>query len=279
MVSSLLRVVIEQPSNVRSVVHMREIDREISQPVPARPDPVLGVIEYALAAMLAFTLFVAPILGALIGSAEDDGAADAVETAGTSVAFVFVFTLGFQILQGAYPWIFSRRRGRTIESDWRFVSQLPKDIFVGMFMAVACFVLAQIATVTSGNIVGLEDTNEASNTDILLDNKGSPWIIGVILLVVVGAPLAEELLFRGLILRTLQKWGGKIFAIVASSALFAIPHWQPDATWQQTVVLLSALGVVGLVLAIGAVVTDRLGPSVIAHFLFNMTGTIVALFF
>ena len=102
-------------------------------------------------------------------------------------------------------------------------------------------------------------------------------LVAIILLVVVGAPLVEELLFRGLILRNLQRWFGATFAIVASSVLFAIPHWQPDATWQETTVLLTALGMVGLVLAIGAVMTNRLGPSVIAHFFFNAAGTIITL--
>jgi len=120
------------------------------------------------------------------------------------------------------------------------------------------------------------NSDDASNTDILIDNKGSIWIIGVVFLVVVGAPLAEELLFRGLILRVLQKSFGSIFAVIASSILFAIPHWQPGATWQETTVLLTALGVVGMTLAIGAVLTNRLGPSVIAHFFFNGASTIAA---
>ena len=176
---------------------------------------------------------------------------------------------------GAPGWY---ERSASTEEDWRFVSSLPNDIFIGMLLAIGCFVGAQAATFGAAALVGLEDTDDASNTDILVDNQDSAWIIGVIFLVVVGAPLVEELLFRGLILRILQKSFGNLFAIVASSVLFAIPHWQPDASWQETVVLLSALAAVGLVLAIGAVATDRLGPSVIAHFLFNATGTFITLF-
>jgi len=259
--------------------------------MPGGTDRLLALVEYLLAALLLFTLLIAPILGAIIGPVESDEPADGgagsggavddilggAEAAATPVAVLFFLTLGFQVIQGSYPWIVSRRRNRTIESDWRFVSKLPDDIGVGLVLAVGCFFGAQIATVGAGRLVGLENTDDASNTGILTDNQGSPWLIGVILLVVVGAPLAEELLFRGFILRTLQKYFGAITAVVVSSILFAIPHWQPTATWQETIVLLTALGVVGLVLAIGAVVTDRLGPSVIAHFFFNLTGTIVTL--
>lgn len=237
-------------------------------------DVVLGIVEYSLAALLAFALLITPVLGAIAGPADSTDTVDVVQT---SVFSLFILTLGFQILQGAYPWIYSRRRGSTIERDWRFVSRLPNDLAVGTVLAIGCFVGAQIATYGSAALVGLDDTDSASNTDILVDNQDSPWIIGVIMLVVVGAPLAEELLFRGLVLRTIERWFGGVVAIIGSSILFAIPHWQPDAGWQETVVLLSALAVVGLVFAIGTVVTGRLGPAVIAHFLFNATGTILTL--
>jgi len=43
-------------------------------------------------------------------------------------------------------------------------------------------------------------------------------------------------------------------------------------------VLLSALAFVGLVLAIGAIQTNRLGPAIIGHALFNLAGTIITLY-
>jgi len=195
----------------------------------------------------------------------------------TPVYALFFGTLSFQIMQGAYPWLVSRRKGLGLGPDWKFAVSLPGDLGRGLLLAVGCLIGAQVATVGVALLVGLEDSNDASNTDILVDNQNSPWLIGVIFLVVIGAPLAEELLFRGLILRVLQKSFGKVLAVIVSSALFALPHWQAGASWQETAVLLTALGVVGLVLAIGAIVTDRLGPSIIAHFLFNAMGTILTL--
>lgn len=190
---------------------------------------------------------------------------------------LFFGTAAFQVMQATYPWLVSRRKGLGMKEDWRFVSSLPNDIFIGLGLAVLCVIGSQIATFGAAALVGLEDTNDASNTGILDDNRGSIWIVGVIFLVVVGAPLAEELLFRGLILRVLQKSLGGVFAVVISSILFAIPHWQADASWQETIVLLSALATVGLVLGTGAVVTNRLGPAIIAHFVFNAIGTVVTL--
>ena len=229
-------------------------------------------VEIVLALMLLFSLFLVPVLNAV---APESGATEAAET---SVFSLFILTLGFQVIQGCYPWIHARRRGRTIADAWGFVSRLPNDIAAGMVMAMGCFGIAYVGSLVAAALVGLDDTSTASNTDILVDNRDSPWIVGVILLVVVGAPLVEELLFRGLVLRTLEGWFGTLAAVVGSSLLFAIPHWQSDATWQETIVLLTALGGVGFVLALGTVYTNRLGPAVIAHFLFNATGTLIALF-
>ncbi len=245
---------------------------------PINTNISLLFLEIFFAALLFFTLFVSPILGALTDVFVDDADSSVVEVAETSVFAIFVLTLGFQIIQGCFPWIHSHRRGFTIAQDWHFRSELPGDLAAGVLMAIGCFGGAQVATLGTAWVVGLKNTDDASNTDILVDNQDSPWIIGIILLVVVGAPLAEELLFRGFLLRTLQRRFGSIFAIVVSSLVFAIPHWQADASWQETIVLLSALAVVGLVLAIGAVVTDRLGPAIIAHFLFNATGTLITLY-
>lgn len=239
--------------------------RELPRPWWGEIDVLLAVVWFVCAMTVATTVTLA--------AAEIGGG----DVADNPVYAIFFGTLAFQLLQATYPWLISRWKGLGIETDWKFVSSLPDDIFIGLGMAIACFLGAQAATISVASLVGLEDTSDASNTDILVDNQGSLWIYGIIFLVVVGAPLAEELLFRGLILRILQKSFGAVFAIVASSVLFAIPHWQPDATWQETAVLLSALAVVGLVLAIGAVLTDRLGPAVIAHFLFNATSTALTL--
>lgn len=243
------------------------IYRERTRPWYSEIDVLLAVVWFV------FAMIVATIVTVIATTIAGDEVTD------NPVYALFFGTAAFQVMQATYPWLVSRRKGLGIEQDWRFVSSLPSDIFIGLLLAVLCVVFSQVATFGAAALVGLEDTADASNTGILDDNRGSPWLIGVIFLVVVGAPLAEELLFRGLILRILQTSFGGVFAVIASSVLFAIPHWQIDASWQETVVLLSALCAVGLVLATGAVATNRLGPAVIAHFLFNAIGTIVTLWF
>lgn len=76
----------------------------------------------------------------------------------------------------------------------------------------------------------------------------------------VVAPILEELLFRGFILRSLQKFGN-VFAILISGILFGLFH----GNLQQAIP--TALG--GMVLAFIAIRSNSLIPCIIAHFFNN----------
>ncbi len=85
-------------------------------------------------------------------------------------------------------------------------------------------------------------------------------------LVAVGAPIAEEIFFRGLTQRALLKQSrlarlNPWFAIVATAAFFALSHFQ--------FVQFPALFVFGLVLGVLAWRTERLGAGIWAHITFN----------
>ncbi len=96
---------------------------------------------------------------------------------------------------------------------------------------------------------------------------GDPSNAGVallILVVVVGAPLVEELVYRGLLQgtlgRRLPQWRGWL-ALVLVAALFALVHFSP--------VEYPGLFLIGLVLGICALRTGRLGMGIVAHAAFN----------
>ena len=79
-----------------------------------------------------------------------------------------------------------------------------------------------------------------------------------------GAPLVEELVYRGLLQGAVTRRLGNPLGLVLVAALFAGVHFQP--------VSLPGLFVVGLVLGVCAVRTGRLGLGVITHLAFNATG-------
>src|SRR4051812_6393190 len=94
------------------------------------------------------------------------------------------------------------------------------------------------------------------------DRAHGPFAITLlVLLVVIGAPLVEELFFRGLLLRSVAHRFGPGWAIAASSLAFGLVHFE--------LIQLPALIAFGVVLGLLAVRTGRLGPGIAAHMAFN----------
>lgn len=178
--------------------------------------------------------------------------------------------------QAWWPWFVSRRKGFGIARDWRFTAK-PIDLALGLMVGVICLIGAGLMTQGMSALVGLEDPDDASNTDILSDNSSSLWVIGIVISVVIAAPLTEELLFRGLLLRIFEKSYGTVAAVIGSTVFFALPHIVAGASWDERIVLWSAIATIGLILALATVKFGRLGPAIIAHIFFNTVGTIVAL--
>ncbi|HET6810373.1 MAG TPA: CPBP family intramembrane glutamic endopeptidase [Acidimicrobiales bacterium] len=83
----------------------------------------------------------------------------------------------------------------------------------------------------------------------------------LVAVVIVGAPLAEELFFRGLLLRALRARIGTPGAVGVSALAFGLAHFEP--------LQLPVLVLFGVVLGVLAVRTGRLGPSICAHAAFN----------
>ena len=93
----------------------------------------------------------------------------------------------------------------------------------------------------------------------------------LILVVVVGAPLFEELFFRGLVLRSFAARYNDGLALVGSALMFALIHFQP--------LQFPALVMFGLVVGYAAQRTGRLGLGMAIHAGFNATAVVKLLFF
>lgn len=85
--------------------------------------------------------------------------------------------------------------------------------------------------------------------------------IALLLFLAVGAPIVEELFFRGLLLRSLLGRTPTPVAIVLSAVLFALAHFEA--------VQFAGLALFGVVLALLAWRTGRLAPGIGAHAAFN----------
>ena len=90
------------------------------------------------------------------------------------------------------------------------------------------------------------------------------WVVLLVLVVVVGAPFVEEIVYRGsLHTRLVQGFGPKI-GIFLTALLFALIHLAP--------VEIPGLFVFALVLGIARHKTGALGLPIVTHLAFNATG-------
>lgn len=126
-------------------------------------------------------------------------------------------------------------------------------------VGLACGLGAQVAIGAAYALFGIDAEGPARS----LISKGSGWagLVGLFLLLAVAAPVVEELLFRGLLLRGLAGRLPGWAALMVSSAVFAAVHFQP--------VQFVGLFVAGLTFGGLALLYDRLGPAIMAHMVFN----------
>ena len=242
---------------------------------PQRPwwgfgDVLLGVPFFLVLSIVGF------VVGLVVTGG--DGLLDLAQSGdvATLPLGILAFSLLFQQLgQGLWPFIVSRWKGLGPVSDWRLAAQ-PRDLGIGLGVAILGLIGAGLAGMVTTNLVGLTDEAAADNTQFLREAEGTPWLGFILFAAVVGAPITEELFFRGLTLRAIEKRLGSIWAIVLSAVIFTVPHFtSPD--WRGTAVLFSSIFTVGLILGWITVKTNRLAAAIVAHMLFNGVGAAAAL--
>ena len=101
----------------------------------------------------------------------------------------------------------------------------------------------------------------------LVDNAQGAWFIVLFVVVVIGAPFVEELVYRGFIQGGLQTRIGSTWALIITSACFAVVHMEP--------IEFPGLFAFAIVLGLCYRRTQRLGLSITTHLAFNATGLLL----
>lgn len=114
-----------------------------------------------------------------------------------------------------------------------------------------------------------DDEALTKTAEDLVDRAGGALLPLLVVLVVVGAPVVEEIVYRGLLQRPLLERFPGFAVVVLTSAVFALIHFRP--------VEYPGLFVAGLVFGVCAWRTGRLGPAIAAHVGFNLAGIALAL--
>lgn len=128
---------------------------------------------------------------------------------------------------------------------------------------------ALAAQVAAGLLVVALGVPVASNTDAINDAAvDRTYIVSIVLTAVIAAPIVEEMVFRGVVLRGLHSRVTLVPAVVAQALLFGLAHVDP-VRGIGNVGLVIVLSSVGLALGGAAALLQRIGPSIVGHALFN----------
>jgi membrane protease YdiL (CAAX protease family) len=102
----------------------------------------------------------------------------------------------------------------------------------------------------------------------LWDRAHGFWLVALVVVVAIGAPIVEELIYRGLILQTLQSRIDDVLALVISAAFFAGIHFAP--------VEFPGLFAFAIVAGLCFQRTGRLPMAITTHIGFNAVGLALA---
>lgn len=232
--------------------------------MPARPDatiPAGAALATYASAWPAAMVFVGPLVLLLLDADTDD-----LTTAQSSAAVA----AGWMVLLAALA-VASRHFG-----SGRFDVDYGLDFRPIDLLGLPAGVVLQLAVVPAlywplGELwPGTFDTDDvAERATELVERADGVWLWVLAAVVVIGAPIVEELVYRGLLQRSLGGRLGRWAALGAVSLLFALIHFSP--------IEIPGLFVAGLAFGLGVALTGRIGPGLMTHLAFNATGIAVVL--
>jgi membrane protease YdiL (CAAX protease family) len=163
----------------------------------------------------------------------------------------------------------ARKASGDAASEFRLRFQ-PRDVPIGLLCGAGAQLLATQVTYPVYRLLGVDTDQVGQVAEKLADRAVSGIDVFVlVLLVVLGAPVIEELFYRGLAFGSIENRFGTAIAVVGSSVLFALVHFQPYD--------LLPLLVAGLVFAGLRARYGRLGPGIWAHIGFNLIAVVALL--
>lgn len=188
------------------------------------------------------------------------------------VYLALAVTLGYLPMLWCCIWV-SRTWGTgNVGDDLGFRFRVA-DLGWGPLVWVACF----SAEVVMAIVIHLARVPLENNTESLENLGGERGVlIALLLTAVVAAPFVEELVFRGVLLRSFASRLPIWASVGLQGVLFGVAHVDP-ARGVGNVGLVLVLSSVGAVLGGAAVLLRRIGPTVAAHAILNGIVMIVVL--
>lgn len=135
-------------------------------------------------------------------------------------------------------------------------------------------ILTQLAMAA---IVLALDVPISNNTEGISELQADrTYVVSLVITAVVAAPLVEEMVFRGVVLRGLHSRLPIVAALVVQAVLFGAAHADP-VRGAGNIGLVLVLSGVGTAFGVAAHLLRRIGPVVVAHALFNGVVLVIVL--
>lgn len=215
--------------------------------------------------------FVLVILGGLVGA----GIAAAVIVAAESNELALVLGIAGQYLGHLFVfWLIARSKedpdiGLAVEGqDLRY---LPLGLLLQLVLAIVFFPLT--------SLLFSEGDQAQQIGDFISGLQTTPARIGAVLVAVVLAPVTEEMMFRGVLLKALGDRSRRALILIPATVfvLFHVLGLDPNNFWASAAVVLPQLFVIGIALGWLVLRTGRLGPAIFLHSGYNLLAALTLL--
>ena len=195
--------------------------------------------------------------------------------AGQSVPAAVMVAASALLAYGPTVWFWwwsTRRWGSgSMRNDAGFTARLA-DLGWGPTVAIACFLTQGMLAVVV-RLLHVPFRSNLEGFDDIRNDMG--YVIATFVMAVVVAPVVEEVLFRGLIQRSLASVMPQWTAVALQAVMFGCAHFDPRRG-MGNIGLVLVLSGVGAVLGTSARLTRRLAPGITAHAIINGVALVVA---
>jgi hypothetical protein len=229
-------------------------------------DAILGFVVGVIASSLAVVIWV--------GVTGERTTSSSTSTVGATVFSLVGLWVG---LAGA-PVLASRMKGaKRLAVDFGLRLKIWPDVPIGVAVGLGSqLILLPVLYIPVRLLVPHLDQQLGQPAQHLTGGANSAGLVVLGIFVVLGAPVVEELFFRGLLLRSLEKTKAlaslgrracPTIAVLISAVAFGLAHLE--------VLQLLGLTAFGVVLGVLAEQWRRLGPGIVAHATFNAVTVLV----
>jgi membrane protease YdiL (CAAX protease family) len=224
------------------------------------PEPRWGFGDAAIGWVV--SLVVGQVVGAIVLALSGAGEVDDL-----SMGVMVLANTGLWAGFVGWSWLVTQRKGNGLVRDLGLRIELrdvPIGVVWGLLSQVVIIPLLYIPLFLFTDIT-TEDLSEPARD--LTDRATGPFgVVMLVLFVGICAPICEEIFYRGLVLRSLERRLGMWPGVLLTGVIFGASHFEP--------LQFVALAVFGAVLSLLVIRSGRLGPAIVAHMVFNLIAVI-----